>query len=190
MIVTMSNTFDRIRFSRRQAAIVRDLESLGGHIGYEHEWDDRTSRFSGAPKPGNRLLRAVLGDHFFLVPTLLLFSEFNKSVESLACMMELRALTHVGIVDSPNITDPIVDFLIELPNLVDVSLYGTMVTRTGVARLNKLNHLIGLCVSHTLVNQEDLNDLQSLFTNATVYLDNNTPRTDFRALLADDEKDA
>ena len=58
----------RLVAANKQAEAVRKLEALGVYIGYRHEWDYENDRFSGAPTPGPFLLRAIFGDHLFLIP--------------------------------------------------------------------------------------------------------------------------
>ncbi len=60
----------RLEAARVQEAAVREIERIGGVLGYAHEWDNVADRFSGLPTPGPKFIRAMTGDHFYLVPNL------------------------------------------------------------------------------------------------------------------------
>ena len=189
-VVTTSSAFflgwlrTRVTAANRQRDLVQQIERLGGHVGYRHEWDDKTNRVSKNGMPGPAMLRNFFGDHFFLTPSLILFSEFQGTDEDLEPIRHLKTVTHVGIVDSPNVRDGVIDWLIQLPKLNDLSLYGTNVGSEAILRLSSLRELTGICVSHTLVDPIDLSRLQKVFADCTIYLDNTEPRVSMSDILA------
>jgi len=172
-MVTLSGTafwFIRRRWSRsqRQAQLVDEIQCLGGIVGYAHEWDDVADRGTGRPNPGPMLLRQVLGDHFFLTPTLIMFDESNISIDELPAVNELSFVTHLDFSNCPNIDDRIVDVIVQMPNLKVICLYGTPVSYTALRRLTCLPELQTLHVPHTLLDKESAAELTADFDEGVV----------------------
>tara|TARA_R110002049_G_scaffold293556_2_gene478649 strand:+ start:63 stop:653 length:591 start_codon:yes stop_codon:yes gene_type:complete len=172
-MVALSGTafwFIRRRWSRtqRQAQLVDEIQGLGGIVGYAHEWDDVAKRGTGRPNTGPVLLRQVLGDHFFLTPTLIMFDESNISIDDLPAINELSFITHLDFSRCPNIDDKIVDVIVQMPHLKVVCLYGTPVSLTALRRLTCLPELQTLHVAHTLLDEESAAELTAEFHEGVV----------------------
>jgi len=172
-MVALSGTafwFIRRRWNRsqRQALLVDEIQRLGGIVGYAHEWDDIADRGTGLPIPGPTLLRQMLGDHFFLTPTLIMFDESNISTDELPAINELSSITHLDFSDCPNINDSIADVIVQLPDIKVISLYGTPISYTALRRFTCLRSLQTLHVPHTLLDSTSAADLTADFDNGIV----------------------
>ena len=67
---------NRLDAAASQKETIRQLIAIGANIQYRHEWDYKADRFSNSPPPGGKFLRSILGDHFFLIPDLVLMQKF------------------------------------------------------------------------------------------------------------------
>jgi hypothetical protein len=158
----------RMVAARHQSEAVSHLTSLGGSSGYNHEWDDEKDRYSGNPPPGPALLRALLGEHFFLTPALILFSEFNGDPSDLAPIAQLQTVRHLGITDS-DVDDRVVPFLTPLSSLEYLSLYGTHITDNGLQQLSSLSYLRSIVVTKTKVTKSGLARFKLLRPRCDIY---------------------
>ncbi len=59
----------------------------------------------------------MTGDHFYLVPNLVMFDEFEGSASDLSRLTELKTITQISVTHGPNVDDALVDILLQLPNL-------------------------------------------------------------------------
>jgi hypothetical protein len=158
----------RLEAARVQEDVVLEIERIGGVLGYAHEWDNNADRFSGLPTPGPELIRTMTGDHFYLVPDMVMFDEFEGTASDLARLAELTTITQLSVTHGPNVDDALVDILLQLPTLEVVNLYGTSLTLEGLSRLHALPNLRTLHVSHTIRDATEADTLGSLFGDGVV----------------------
>lgn len=151
----------RLNRAMTQAEAVRRLQSIGGIICYDHEWDDERDCFSNAPDPGIPFLRDLLGDHFFLRVSGIVFSQFDGKAQALSALSDLPTITDVAIVDSPQINDDIFPILAELQCLESVSLAGTAVTDRGMKHLSSLPHVTEVNLNETAITSNGFECLTS-----------------------------
>ncbi len=145
--------------TQHQAFIVQEVVRLGGVVGYAHEWDDVADRGTGLPIPGSAIMRRILGDHFFLTPTLVMFDESSVSTDDLPPIEELKGIMTVDFSSCPNIGDDVIDVVAQMPNLQVVCFYGTPVSFDALQRLKCLPNLKTLHVPHTRLNRSSADRL-------------------------------
>lgn len=162
----------RMVAARIQEEAIRRLESIGGSVGYAHEWDDDKDRYSGNPHPGTPFLRAVLGDHFFLTPYVILFSDFNGDQSHLEPISRLSTVRHLGIVGSA-VDDGIVPIIQPLNRIEYLSLYGTQITDVGLEQLASLRSLRSIVVTNTKVTEAGRQRFASLCPRCVIYFEDN-----------------
>ena len=160
----------RMVAARTQAEAVRRLESLGGSIGYAHEWDDDKDRYSGNSPPGTPFLRAILGEHFFLTPNVILFSDFNGDPHCLEPISRLSTVRHLGIVGSA-VDDGIVPIIQPLTRLEYLSLSGTQLTDAGLERLASLRRLRSIVVTNTKVTETGRQRFAAVCPQCEIYFE-------------------
>jgi hypothetical protein len=160
----------RMTIAAKQAEAVRRVEASGGSVGYSHEWDDKTERFSGNSPPGPEVLRSILGEHFFLTPNLILYDEHSGHRPDLEAVSQLTTVQHLAIVDAP-IGDDVVPFVLPLNRLEYLSLYGTQLTDDGLRQLAGLPRLRGITVTNTDVSEAGIDDFRRAHPNCTIYLE-------------------
>lgn len=187
-MVAFSSTafwFIRQRWSRsqRQAQLVDEIQRHGGIVGYAHEWDDIADCGTGLPIPGPAILRKMLGDHFFLTPTLIMFDESNVSPNALPAINELSTVSHLAFSNCPNIDDDIADLIVQMPSLTYICLYGTPISYSALRRFTCLRSLETLHVPHTLLDKSSAADLAEHFNDGTVSW-NDDPLTTTSSIFA------
>ena len=163
----------RMVAARIQGEAVRQLESLGGSLGYAHEWDDDRERYSGNPPPGTPVLRAILGEHFFLTPNVILFSEFKGDPSCLEPISRLSTVRHLGISGS-TVDDRVVPFIQPLSRLEYLSLYGTRITDEALDQLVSLRRLRSIVVTNTKVTETARRRFASLCPQCVIYFEDDT----------------
>jgi hypothetical protein len=171
----------RMVAARIQEEAIRRLESLGGSVGYAHEWDDDKDRYSGSRHPGTPFLRAVLGDHFFLTPNVILFSDFNGDQRHLEPISRLSTVRHLGIVASA-VDDGIVPIIQPLNRIEYLSLYGTQITDVGLEQLASLRSLRSIVVTNTKVTEAGRQRFASLCPQCVIYFEDNATETNAATL--------
>ena len=154
--------------SQRQAQLVDEIQRLGGVVGYAHEWDDVADRGTGLPNPGPALLRQMLGDHFFLTPTLIMFDESDVSTDELPEINELPFVTHLDFSHCPNIDDRIADRIVQMPRLKVICLYGSPISFSAMRRFSCLSDLQTLHAPHTLLDKDSAAELTAEFDEGVV----------------------
>jgi hypothetical protein len=167
----------RMVAARIQAEAVHRLESLGGSVGYAHEWDNDKDRYSGNPPPGTPFLRAILGEHFFPTPNVILFSDFNGDPRCLEPISRLPTVRHLGMVGSA-VDDGIVPIIQALPRLEYLSLYGTELTDAGLEQLVSLRSLRSIVVTNTKVTETGRQRFASVCPQCEIYFEDNTSEVD------------
>ncbi len=153
-----------------QREAVRRIESLGGLVSYDYiaDWlktnsDGRNVRPS---PPGNRLIRAIVGDDVYAHVAVVYFAK-PISEADLMVVEELLDVTHVGIGDGAISSKGLVH-LAALGSLRSLGLDGTTVTAADLcnsaigARLEQLNIGGTTVVNATLTELAKLKNLETL----------------------------
>ena len=143
---------NRIDAAASQKEAIRQLKAIGANVGYRHEWDYEADRFSNSPPPGGKFLRSILGDHFFLIPDIVLVENFVGGTGTLAPLGKLNTVKTLAITNS-TIGDDEVTILTTLTGLQELNLYGTNITDRGLLRLARLRKLSNLIVTNSKVTE-------------------------------------
>lgn len=159
---------NRLDAAALQKETVRQLTAIGAHIGYRHEWDYKADRFSNSPPPGGKFLRSILGDHFFVIPDIVLMDSFVGGTGTLAPLGNLKTVRLLGLTSS-TIGDDEVTVLTKLTALEDVSLYGTNVTDQELLRLASLPKLKNVVVTNSKVTDLGAAKFKELRPDCTLH---------------------
>jgi hypothetical protein len=151
---------NRLKCARDQAKAVRQLEAIGGRVGYEHEWDNELDRFSQELPPGPRLLRRLIGNHMFFVPDCYILSDFTQEASLLEPLTRLPTIAAIGIVSSA-VGDEISGILCKLPALRELNLYHTCLSDESLDALARIPTLLLLDVRETQVTEAGVERFRS-----------------------------
>ena len=159
--IGMSWVSVKMQQARRQKGMVEAIETLGGSVGYDYDFDSSDKRISRAQVPGPHWLRNLLGDDVFRNVTLV--NLYDTQVKD-ADLGQLEGLTQVRLLMLHNtqVTDAGLEHLGQLAHLHGLALDNTQVTDAGVERLGKMTQLHGLSLARTHVTDVGLGHLKGL----------------------------
>lgn len=191
----------KVRKARQQQAAVAAIDSFGGLVRYDYEFDSRRSPVDDAAIPGPAWLRALLGDDLFRSVYSVHLPGRSVTDAELECLKGFTSLKRLDLTaaqqdDTTQVSDAGLDCLSHLTQLEELyltftaftdtalehlkgltklrrlSLFGTKVTDTGLGHLTGLPNLVELWLSDTRVTDAGLQHLKGLPQLERLWLDN------------------